>query len=86
MIAFGARKQLLVCKIAGGAKMFEISTSSGFGNIGERNAQMVKQILRQEGIRITGEDIGANYARTMFLDVSTGQVGIRTSGKPERIL
>lgn len=86
LTTFGARKQALVCKIAGGAKMFEMSSSSGFGNIGERNALMVKKILREEGIRISGEDTGANYARTMFLDVATGKVGVRTSGKAERLL
>lgn len=83
---FGGSKQRCICKIAGGAKMFEMSANSTLGNIGERNALMVKQVLRAEGIRISGEDTGANYARTMFLDVATGQVGIRTTGKPERML
>ena len=49
--------------------MFEMKGQSGFGNIGDRNIQSVKNILRQEGIRITGEDTGANYARTMILDL-----------------
>ena len=81
---FGGMKGRIVCKIAGGAKMFEMKGQGGFGNIGERNIQSVKKILRQEGIRITGEDTGANYARTMLMDLSSGEVRIRTVGKSER--
>ena len=73
-------------KIAGGAKMFEMKGGGGLGNIGERNAQNVKRILMAEGLRVTSEDTGANYARTMLLDVATGQVYIRSAGKPERML
>lgn len=66
--------------------MFEMKGQSGFGNIGDRNIQSVKNILRQEGIRIRGEDTGANYARTMILDLESGEVRIRTVGKPERMI
>lgn len=84
--AFGAMKTRMVCKIAGGAKMFEMKGPGGLGNIGERNAQMVKMTLMKEGLRVTGEDTGANYARTMLLDVGTGKVSIRSAGKPEKFL
>lgn len=84
--AYGGTKRRLVCKIAGGAKMFEMKGVGDLGNIGERNIQMVKKIMLSEGLHISGEDIGANYARTMSLDVSTGEVRIKTMGKSERIL
>lgn len=84
--AFGATKSRLVCKIAGGAKMFEMKGPGGLGNIGERNVQMVKRVLQSEGLRITGEDTGSNYARTMLIDLQTGQVRVRTIGKKESIL
>lgn len=86
LYAFGARKERLVCKIAGGAKMFELKISGSLGAIGERNAQMVKKVLAQEGLRVSGEDTGSNYARTMLIDVATGEVRIRTAGRVERIL
>ena len=86
LTAFGATKRRLVVKIAGGAKMFEMKGGGGLGTIGERNAQNVKRILMAEGLRVTSEDTGANYARTMLLDVATGQVYIRSAGKPERML
>lgn len=86
LYAFGATKGRLVVKIAGGAKMFEMKGPGGLGNIGERNAQNVKRVLMMEGIRVAGEDTGANYARTMLLNVETGQVFIRMAGKPDRLL
>lgn len=84
--AYGAMKARIVCKIAGGAKMFEMKGPGGLGNIGERNVQMVKKTLMQQGLRVSGEDTGSNYARTMLLDVTTGEVRIRTVGKTEHIL
>lgn len=84
--AYGATKGRLVCKIAGGAKMFEMKGAGGLGNIGDRNVQMVKQTLMKQGLRISGEDTGSNYARTMLIDVATGQVRIRTVGKTEHLL
>lgn len=86
LTAFGGSKSRMVCKIAGGAKMFEMKGSGGLGNIGERNAQNVKRILMAEGLRVTSEDVGANYARTMLLDVATGNVYVRSAGKPEKKL
>ncbi|MEZ3435884.1 MAG: chemotaxis protein CheD [Lachnospiraceae bacterium] len=86
LYAFGATKGRLVIKIAGGAKMFEMKGPGGLGNIGERNAQNVKRVLMMEGLRVVSEDTGANYARTMLLNVETGGVYIRSAGKPERQL
>lgn len=84
LYAYGAVKHRLTAKIAGGAKMFDMKgKSSAMGNIGERNAQMVKRVLMQEGIRIVKEDIGANYARTMSIDLATGMVLVKTFGRPE---
>ena len=84
LYAYGAVKSRLTAKIAGGAKMFEMKGgSSAMGNIGERNAQMVKRVLMQEGIRSVKEDTGANYARTMSIDLANGTVLVKTFGRPE---
>ena len=84
--AFGMVKSRMVVKIAGGAKMFEIRGNAEFGNIGARNTDIVKKILREERMKISAEDTGGSYARTMLLNVETGDVAIRTMGKPERHL
>ena len=60
--------------------------SSNLGNIGQRNAAMVKQVLMEERMRIMAEDTGGTYARTMLLNVANGDVFVRTVGRPEKRL
>lgn len=86
LLAFGMVKSRTSVKIAGGAKMFEISGNADFGNIGQRNAAMVKQILAAENMRLVAEDTGGTYARTMLLQLESGDVSIRTFGRPEKHL
>lgn len=86
MSIFGGMKGRYICKIAGGARMFEMKGTSGISNIGERNVESVRNILRTEGIRIRGQEVGDNYARTMLLDVATGVVKIRTFGRSEIVM
>ena len=85
MEAFGAVRSRMVAKIAGGAKMFEMKGGS-IGNIGERNAQSVKSVLIKERVRLLKEDVGSNYARTMYFDASNGEATIKSYGKPEKKL
>ena len=83
--AKGASKSRMTVKIAGGAKMFEISGGSGLGNIGQRNIESVHTILRNEGIRLLAEDVGGKVARTLLFDVASGQGCIRSYGKKDII-
>lgn len=84
MEAKGASRTRIVAKIAGGAKMFEVSGGS-LGNIGQRNIESVRGSLRREKIRLLAEDVGGNWARTLLLDAATGQGCIRSYGRPEHI-
>ena len=86
MGAFGGVKRRYQCKIAGGAKMFDMKGAGGIGNIGERNIRSVEAIMRTEQIRILKKDVGLNYARTMLVDAADGTVRIRTAGRSEIIL
>ncbi len=83
MEVFGARKQRLVAKIAGGAKMFDVQATGPLGNIGDRNIVSTKNILKMEGIKLLKEDTGANYARTLSFDVSNGMARIKVFGKTD---
>ena len=46
VIAAGANKGRLIAKIAGGARMFEVSGLSDVGNIGARNAEAAKAKIK----------------------------------------
>lgn len=86
VLAAGAVRTRLVAKIAGGAKMFEVSGLSEVGNIGARNAEAAKAILKAKGIRLVAEDTGLNYGRTVELHCDTGEFYIKSVGKPVKII
>ena len=81
----GAMRSRITAKIAGGAKMFEVS-GGALGNIGQRNIESVHINLKREGIRLLKEDVGGTVARTLLFDVSTGMGCVRCYGKPELII
>ena len=82
MVAKGAMKGRITAKIAGGARMFEVSGGT-LGSIGQRNSESVHQVLRRENIRLLWEDVGGKVARTMEFDSATGNGIIRSYGVPE---
>lgn len=86
VVGAGANRNRLVAKIAGGAKMFEVSGMSNVGNIGERNAIAAREKLRELKIRLVAEDTGLNYGRTVELHCDTGEFYIKSVGKPLKII
>ena len=81
----GAARPRIMAKIAGGAKMFEL-TGGNLGSIGQRNIESVRIALKREGIRLAGEDVGGTVARTLLFNVSNGQAIVRSFGHPEKII
>lgn len=86
VIAMGANKYRLVAKIAGGAKMFEVSGLSGIGNVGDRNAEAAKKTLKELGVKLIAEDTGLNYGRTVELHCDTGEFYVKSVGKEIKII
>lgn len=84
MEAKGAMRSRMTVKIAGGAKMFEVS-GGGLGNIGQRNIESVHAVLKRENIRLIGEYTGGTVARTLLFDVASGQSCIRSYGQKDII-
>lgn len=85
MEAKGALRSRITVKIAGGAKMFEVSGGSGLGNIGQRNIESVHTILKRENLCLIGEHTGGTVARTLLFDVVSGQACIRSYGQKDII-
>lgn len=86
VVAMGANPRRLVAKIAGGAKMFEVSGLSNVGNVGERNAEQAVIELKALGIPLKASDTGLNYGRTVILDCETGNYLIKSVGKPDKTI
>lgn len=74
--SLGCKNRSLVAKMAGGACMFEY-----FGtnlNIGERNAEKVRVLLKEQNIPLLKEDVGGKVGRSVtFLPASGGKVMVR---------
>ncbi|MDY2729489.1 chemotaxis protein CheD [Clostridium sp. HCP1S3_B4] len=78
----GCFKNNIVAKIAGGASMFKFGGSSASSDIGRRNCEMVKHILKdKEGIPILSEETGGNKGRTMIANAEDGTVTIKVIGQ-----
>lgn len=75
----GAVQSALTAKIAGGAQMFQTQLETF--NIGTRNITYVKKVLAAYRIPIIAEDTGSNYGRTVFFDVATGVMQVKSVTK-----
>ncbi len=75
MVQHKADKSRMIAKLAGGASIF---TAMDALRIGERNAEVVKEKLKHEGIKVAAEDTGGNCARTIVLDTCTGRLSVKT--------
>ena len=82
----GADIKSLTAKIAGGAQMFAFSKSTDMVRVGERNVKASKKKLRELGIPLKAQDTGLNYGRTIVYYPETGELIIRSAGKPEKTI
>ena len=82
----GVMRQSLLAKIAGGAQMFAFNTNNDMLKVGLRNAEAVRKILGDYGIRIVSEDCGDSYGRTIEFYPETQELYIKAIGKPLRII
>ena len=76
----------LKSKIAGGAQMFAFDSKSEMMQIGNRNVEACKSILKQLQIPIVAEDTGLNYGRTVTFYPETCNFEIKSVGKPVKII
>jgi chemotaxis protein CheD len=79
-------KQRLEAKMAGGAQMFDFSSSEPKMRIGARNIEAVKRELKKYNIPLLGEEVGKDYGRTMEFKVDTGEAIIKTVKHEDIIL
>jgi chemotaxis protein CheD len=86
IVAMGGNKRRFEAKIAGGAQMFAFQNKSDMVRVGERNVEASKKKLKELGIPIKAQDTGLNYGRTIIFYPETGQLVIRSAGKPEKTI
>jgi chemotaxis protein CheD len=78
----GAQRNRLLVFAAGGACANGLEQDDYF-QIGKRNVTVLRSLLWKNGIILKNSDFGGNLARTMSLNIGTGQVMVRISGSTE---
>ncbi|MFE6167118.1 chemotaxis protein CheD [Viridibacillus arvi] len=74
----GVQPFKLKAKIAGGAQMFQFTSSKDSMRIGPRNVEAVKLQLKKLSIPLIAEDTGGSSGRTIEFDLHTTKLNIRT--------
>jgi chemotaxis protein CheD len=74
LIRNGARRENLEAKIFGGGNVLKSFTTT---NVGVRNAEFVKKYLKDENIRVVGEDLLDIYPRKVYYFPKTGKVMVK---------
>jgi chemotaxis protein CheD len=86
MARLGASPRRITARIAGGASMFAGLSAPGTINMGERNVVSSRNALMTHGIPLVGEDVGADYGRTVRFRVADGRVDISSVAHGSRTL
>jgi len=74
LLKAGAKRENLEAKVFGGGNVLRGFTSM---NVGERNAQFVRDYLKAEGIRVVAEDLQDVYPRKVYFFPRTGKVLVK---------
>jgi chemotaxis protein CheD len=77
----GARKERMVVKVAGGAHSGATAEGDSF-QIGKRNVLVLRKLLWKNNVILQAADVGGcQTSRTLFVDVATGVVIVRSNGQ-----
>ena len=82
----GASPRRVTARIAGGASMFAALSPPGTVHMGERNVVASRETLRELGLPLVGEDVGADYGRTVRFRIGDGRMEISSVMHGIRIL
>jgi chemotaxis protein CheD len=77
VVALGAWRSRLRAKVFGGACVLEAFRGDSHP-LGIRNVDTAREHLRQQEVRIVGEDVGGLHGRKLLFDVQTGSAWVRT--------
>ncbi|MFH1414742.1 MAG: chemotaxis protein CheD [Elusimicrobiota bacterium] len=64
--------------IIGGANMFPTLESSVEKNIGQKNIEAARDILRKNNIKLAGRDTGGTYGRTVEFHINDGTITVKS--------
>lgn len=77
LVDMGGDRTSMTARIAGGSCMFDLA-GEGQGDIGRRNVEAVKSILKSCDVPLVGEDTGGNRGRSIEFRIDSGALLVRT--------
>lgn len=86
MVDMGAVASRVTGKLVGGASMFRSLLARNGENVGERNTIASRTALDVAGIALVAEDVGGEHGRSVYFDVATGSVWVRSIVGGDRVL
>ena len=72
--SMGSARNALIAKLFGGAHMFSFIAADSALNVGEKNIAMAKTIFEEIGIKVSAEEVGGTFGRTIELNLENGKV------------
>lgn len=73
----GTRPRDYQTKIFGGGRMFSFAAGKGVLDIGNRNIETARRLLRDHGLEPAGEHLAGIGHRSIVFDVASGDVWVR---------
>ena len=79
VVAAGGRRRLLQAKLFGGACVLRAFKGVGSGtHLGQKNVEVARQILIDEGIPVTAEDVEGDRGRKLIFQTHDGAAWVRS--------
>jgi len=76
----GAQKGRLEIRVAGG-----VDSNDNLFQIGKRNVIILRKLLWKNSLLVKSYDVGGRNSRTMFLEIGTGKVTIKSGGQMKHL-
>lgn len=73
ILRHGGRRQNLEIKLVGGGRVLAAMTT----DIGARNIEFVRKYVKDEGLKVVGEDLGDIYPRKVVYFPNTGKIRVK---------
>lgn len=85
MRALGAQGPI-TARLVGGASLFGPLLATGGVTVGTRNVDAARAALQTARVRVTSDLVGGSAGRSVFFDVGTGRVEVRSMREGNRVL
>ncbi len=77
----------ITARLVGGASLFgSLLNAPGVSGIGLRNVEAARATLAEHRVRVSGELVGGVAGRSVYFDVGTGRLDVRSLREGDRVL